>query len=119
MHQVLKQMPMIRIDLALEGSEMMKNIPLNSKLMIDVCANKDYTLVIGLKRNNHSSNLKAHCPMYHKSKDEGWFLILGNYSTEELLALKRVTGINHLCKKQQLQFTAPQALGKYIYVCFE
>lgn len=52
--------------------------------------------------------------MFLKGKDESWFLILGDIQNRELWALKRVSGINSQQKYHQLQFTAPNSLGKRI-----
>ncbi|XP_015183023.1 PREDICTED: activating signal cointegrator 1 complex subunit 3 isoform X2 [Polistes dominula] len=115
-HQVIKQMPMLCIDLTLhgnweDGNE--KKIPLqtNYNQVIDLRENEEYTLVIKMKRKNHSNALKAHCPMFQKGKDEGWFLVLGDISKRELWALRRVNGINDHHKIYQLQFTAPRNIG--------
>jgi len=111
-------MPIISVDLMLENSWDI-NIE-NRKIMlksnnddfIAVRRNEEYTLTIGLKRMNNSKVLKAYCPMFLKGKDESWFLILGDIQNKELWALKRVSGINNQQKYHQLQFTAPNSLGK-------
>ncbi|XP_014597737.1 PREDICTED: activating signal cointegrator 1 complex subunit 3 [Polistes canadensis] len=115
-HQVIKQMPMLCIDLTLhgnweDGNE--KKIPLqtNYNQVIDLRENEEYTLVIKMKRKNHSNTLKAHCPMFQKGKDEGWFLLLGDISKRELWALRRVNSINDHHRIYQLQFTAPRNIG--------
>lgn len=81
-----------------------------------VQSDTEYTLNIGLKRIYHSRTLKAHCPMFQKGKDESWFLILGDVHNKELLALKRVSGVNSQHRYHQLQFTTPRHLGKFIHV---
>ncbi|XP_043498023.1 activating signal cointegrator 1 complex subunit 3 [Polistes fuscatus] len=115
-HQVIKQMPMLCIDLTLHGNWEdcnEKKIPLqtNYNQVIDLRENEEYTLVIKMKRKNHSNTLKAHCPMFQKGKDEGWFLVLGDISKRELWALRRVNGINDHHRIYQLQFTAPRNIG--------
>lgn len=84
----------------------------NKDNLLNVRQNEDYTLTVGLKRINHSKTLKAHCPMFLKGKDESWFLILGDIQSKELWALKRVSGVNSQQRQHQLQFTAPNTLGK-------
>ncbi|XP_076632793.1 activating signal cointegrator 1 complex subunit obelus [Colletes latitarsis] len=118
-HQVIREMPILCIDLSLEGywsdGTIQKPILLQSNkpiTPIDIHKDKDYTLSIGMKRKNKSNNLKAHCPMFQKGKDECWFLVLGSIFEKELWALKRVSGINHQRKYHQLQFTAPSKLGQ-------
>ncbi|XP_078037665.1 activating signal cointegrator 1 complex subunit obelus [Augochlora pura] len=116
-YQVIKEMPILCIDVSLEGHYSdgikQKSIILKtaSTTSIDVHQDQDYTLNIGMKRRNKSNNLKVHCPMYQKGKDEGWFLVLGNTYDKELWALKRVSGINDQRKCHQLQFTTPSKLG--------
>jgi len=84
----------------------------NNDDFIAVRRNEEYTLTIGLKRMNNSKTLKAHCPMFLKGKDENWFLVLGDIQNRELWALKRISGINNQQRYHQLQFTAPNSLGK-------
>lgn len=119
-------MPMLCIKLSLESYDednddnKQKNqifIPLKSDNFdyINIHKDQDYILNIIMKRKNKSNNLKAHCPLFQKGKDEGWFLILGNISNKELLVLKRASAINEQ-RKYQLQFTAPSKLGNFIFV---
>lgn len=116
--QVILEMPVICIDLSLEGygSDEIKlksiSLQFNSSTYVDVHTDQDYILNIGMRRKNKSNNLKAHCPLFQKGKDEGWFLILGSSFEKELWALKRVNGINDQRKCHQLQFTAPSTLGQ-------
>ncbi|XP_026299668.1 activating signal cointegrator 1 complex subunit 3 isoform X2 [Apis mellifera] len=121
-YQVIKEMPMLCIKLSLESydedndNNKQKNqifIPLKSDNLdyINIHKDQDYILNIIMKRKNKSNNLKAHCPLFQKGKDEGWFLILGNVSDKELLVLKRASAINEQ-RKYQLQFTAPSKLGQ-------
>ncbi|XP_053995787.1 activating signal cointegrator 1 complex subunit 3 [Hylaeus anthracinus] len=117
-HQVIRDMPLILINLSLEGYSSdeteRKSISLQPDRVtcIDVQKDQDYILNIGMRRKNKSNNLKVHCPMFQKGKDEGWFLVLGSISEKELWALKRVSGINDQWKHHQLQFTAPSQLGQ-------
>lgn len=83
-----------------------------SKQVVQVRRNRDYTLIVGTTRKNKTANLKAHCPMFQKGKDEGWFLVLGDIERRELLALRRVSGVNGPLRNNQLMFTAPSVLGK-------
>ncbi|KYM94799.1 Activating signal cointegrator 1 complex subunit 3 [Cyphomyrmex costatus] len=116
-HQVIRDMPIISIDLMLENSRDInvekRRIMLkpNNGDSIAVQRNEEYTLTIGLKRTNNSKTLKAHCPMFLKGKDESWFLVLGDIQNRELWALKRVSGINNQQRCYQLQFTTPNSLG--------
>ncbi|CAK9814213.1 Activating signal cointegrator 1 complex subunit 3 [Anthophora plagiata] len=115
-HHVIKEMPILSITLSLEGHDENKRkfilLQSESSEYTDIHTNQAYILNIGMMRKNKSNNLKAHCPMFQKGKDEGWFLILGNICDRELLALKRASGVNEQCKCHQLQFTAPSKLGQ-------
>lgn len=118
----MKEMPMLCIDLSLEmddGKQKFKSLKSNDSDYINIHKDQDYILHIAMKRKNKSNNLKAHCPLFQKGKDECWFLVLGNISDRELLALKRVCGINEQRMSHQLQFTAPSNLGNFIflYIC--
>ncbi|XP_023246702.1 activating signal cointegrator 1 complex subunit 3 [Copidosoma floridanum] len=118
-HQVAKEMPILCIDLALQGdlesTEKEKKIEIAEsadKKYISLHRDSEYTLVVGTKRKNHSqSQLRAHCPRFHRPKDEGWFLILGDVENRELWALKRVAGINGPRKMHYLQFKTPSCPG--------
>lgn len=79
---------------------------------LEVHRDQQYTLVVGTKRKNHSQSLKAHCPRFHRGKDEGWFLVLGDVDNRELLALKRISGVNGPRKVHYLQFVTPPNQGK-------
>ncbi|XP_076671425.1 activating signal cointegrator 1 complex subunit obelus [Andrena cerasifolii] len=117
-YQVTRDMPILCVDLRLEGhwfngvTEKSVLLQSNNRNYIDVHQDQDYILNVGMCRRNRSSNLRAHCPMFHKGKDEGWFLVLGSIDDNELWALKRVSGINDHRKCHQLQFRAPSQLGR-------
>ncbi|KAK6148524.1 hypothetical protein DH2020_019436 [Rehmannia glutinosa] len=55
-------------------------------------------------------------PRYPKSKEEGWWLVVGDTKTNQLLAIKRVT----LQRKSRvkLDFTAPTEPGKKTYTLY-
>ncbi|XP_032669372.1 activating signal cointegrator 1 complex subunit 3 isoform X2 [Odontomachus brunneus] len=116
-HRVIREMPIISVNLTLEST--IHDEILRRKIIfksedddpIDVQKNEYCTLIVGLKRNNRSKTLKAHSPMFLKGKDEGWFLILGDVPNKELLALKRVSGVNDQQRYHQLQFHVPDGLG--------
>ncbi|XP_012272228.1 activating signal cointegrator 1 complex subunit 3 [Orussus abietinus] len=117
-HRVIKDMPIISIKLTLRGSwadgdsEKPLPQPNQSCSYVDVYQDEEYTLIIDMKRINHSNNLKAYCPKYQKGKDEGWFLILGNVRRKELWALKRTAGVRNRIVQNHLQFTAPSHLER-------
>ncbi|KAJ3077291.1 activating signal cointegrator 1 complex subunit [Podochytrium sp. JEL0797] len=63
----------------------------------EVDCGKEYEARIQLRRNRmppHSSGskeLRMHCPKFPKAQYEGWFVVLGNERTDEVVALKRVS----------------------------
>lgn len=59
---------------------------------------------------------KVHCTKFSKIKDEGWFLILGDSSKAELLALKRCSYRN-IKSIHPITFTAPKKLGNFFQNC--
>jgi len=55
----------------------------------------------------------VYAPLYPKPKDEGWWLVVGNPSANELKAIKRVTfGADATAK---LEFDAPEKAGDYTW----
>ncbi|KAL7288666.1 hypothetical protein TKK_0017394 [Trichogramma kaykai] len=116
--EVAKEMPILCVDLCIQnGSDSEDHIENKIELRRNVCnyidvkADHMYTLVVGTKRKNYSKSLKAHCPRFHRPKDEGWFLVLGDIKERELWALKRISGVNHR-KTHYLTFMPPSNLGK-------
>lgn len=112
-------MPVLCIDLFLQGDlelgEGEKKIELSSKASekyIELLPETEYTLVVGTRRKNYLKTIKAHCPQFHRAKDEGWFLVLGDIQRRELWAMKRVSGINGPRKTHYLQFNTPANSGK-------
>lgn len=111
-------MPAIIVDLTIlsdfEQEKHERRIGTTSKsknITINLQKNQEYTLCIGTRRKNPSS-LRVHCPKFHRGKDEGWFIVLGDIKRRELIALKRVSGVNGSRKKHFLQFSTPSSLGK-------
>ena len=118
----MKEMPIICLEVSLQGSDEEESdnkiisLQTKSNKCTDVYENRDYTFTVTMSRKNRSSNLKAHSPCFLRGKDEGWFLVLGDISQQELWALKRVSGISGPKRSNQLQFTAPSSPGKlFIY----
>ncbi|KAK3440303.1 hypothetical protein EUGRSUZ_B00583 [Eucalyptus grandis] len=54
------------------------------------------------KTNRRRSTSRAFAPRFPKVKDEAWWLVLGNTSTSELYALKRVSFTDHLVTHMKL-----------------
>ena len=117
-------MPIITIEVSIEGDlsseESVKKLNLSSKIKdhTDILQSKEYTLIIGTRRKNYLQSLKVNCPRFHRGKDEGWLLILADIKQRELLALKRISGVNNVKRNYYLQFCAPSNLGKRLYIYF-
>lgn len=60
---------------------------------------------------------KAHSPRFPKAKDEGWWLVLGEVDSKELLALKRV-GVVRRRNRTSLTFLSPDTACRKIYTVF-
>uniref|UniRef100_A0A7N9CSH8 Activating signal cointegrator 1 complex subunit 3 n=1 Tax=Macaca fascicularis TaxID=9541 RepID=A0A7N9CSH8_MACFA len=89
---------------------------------IKLHADQEYVLQVSLQRVHfgfHKGKPEscAVTPRFPKSKDEGWFLILGEVDKRELIALKRVGYIrNH--HVASLSFYTPEIPGRYIYTLY-
>ena len=60
---------------------------------------------------------KVFSPRFPKPKDEGWFAVLGEIETREVIALKRISYIrNH--STAQLAFYTPETEGRVIYTLY-
>ncbi|KAM1340459.1 hypothetical protein ACFX2H_038850 [Malus domestica] len=64
---------------------------------------KSHSLNIRLVKTNYRQNKsRAFTPRFPKVKNEAWWLVLGNTSTSELYALKRVSFSDHLVTHMEL-----------------
>ncbi|CAJ1975360.1 unnamed protein product [Sphenostylis stenocarpa] len=78
----------------------------------DTDGERSHTLNIRLEKINsrrHSS--RAFVPRFPKIKEEQWWLVLGNTSTSELYALKRVSFSDHLVTSMKLPQTPASLQG--------
>uniref|UniRef100_A0A5F9D635 Activating signal cointegrator 1 complex subunit 3 n=1 Tax=Oryctolagus cuniculus TaxID=9986 RepID=A0A5F9D635_RABIT len=89
---------------------------------IKLHADQEYVLQVSLRRVHFGfyKGKQESCavtPRFPKSKDEGWFLILGEVDKRELIALKRVGYIrNH--HVVSLSFYTPEMPGRYIFTLY-
>ena len=60
---------------------------------------------------------KAYAPHFPKPKDEGWFALLGEVETKEVLALKRLPYVRGH-STTQLAFYSPEEKGRVIYTLY-
>ncbi|KAL8523831.1 hypothetical protein ACS0TY_013704 [Phlomoides rotata] len=83
-----------------------------------VRAGEDISLKVSLERDlqGRTEVGAVDAPRYPKSKEEGWWLVVGDTKTNQLLAIKRVT----LQRKSRvkLDFTAPTEPGKKTYTLY-
>jgi len=62
---------------------------------------------------------RAYAPHFAKPKDEGWFLVLGETETRDVVAMKRVTCTrNKRSMSASMTFFAPELPCKVIYTLF-
>ena len=85
----------------------------------DIRAGGNVTLQVTLERdetNLPSGAGPVHAPRYPNHREEGWWLAIGDSSTDQLLAIKRVVLQKRACLK--LEFTAAAEAGKKDYMVF-
>lgn len=63
-----------------------------------------------------SQQYTVHAPLYPKSKPEGWWLVIGDPKTNNLLSIKRLTMQEK--SKARLNFMAPDEPGEYTYLLY-
>ncbi|KAF0895374.1 hypothetical protein E2562_012405 [Oryza meyeriana var. granulata] len=85
----------------------------------DIRAGDNVTVQVTLERdmtNLPSEVGPVHAPRYPKPKEEGWWLVIGDSSTNQLLAIKRVA----LQKRARvkLEFTAASEAGRKEYMIY-
>ncbi|GAV70037.1 DEAD domain-containing protein/Helicase_C domain-containing protein/Sec63 domain-containing protein [Cephalotus follicularis] len=69
----------------------------------DADGGESFSLNVRLEKNNsRKKTSRAFVPRFPKSKDEAWWMVLGNTTTSELYALKRVSFDDHLVTKIEL-----------------
>nr|KAJ0203753.1 hypothetical protein LSAT_V11C500237010 [Lactuca sativa] len=100
LQQDLQHFPRIQVKLKIQGR--------------DVGA----SLNIRLERSNSNrrKSSRAFTPRFPKLKDEAWWLVLGNSSTSELHALKRVSFTNNVVTRMKLPPTATNIQGMKLFL---
>lgn len=63
------------------------------------------------------SDFKAHAPYFPKAKSEGWWMVLGDTDSGELLALKRIGNVRS-STRTSLSFYTPETEGRKIYTLY-
>lgn len=86
----------------------------------DIGPGENVTLQVTLERELEgqppSEVGRVHAPRYPKEKEEGWWLVVGDTGTNQLLAIKRVSVQRR--SKVKLVFTAPTELGKKSFMIY-
>lgn len=84
----------------------------------NIRAGADVTLQVTLERDleGRSDVGPVVAPRYPKAKEEGWWLVVGDVKTNQLLAIKRVSLQRK--SKVKLDFTAPADAGKKSYTLY-
>lgn len=86
--------------------------PVESGKRMNIPAGSEYTLLVEIKILNRVIPTKAHAPKFSKSKDVGWFMMLGSVEQWELIALKRNANTRYRTTSSKLAFTTPTMSGK-------
>ncbi|EDW80628.1 uncharacterized protein Dwil_GK11465 [Drosophila willistoni] len=126
MYRVIQDLPEMSVQISVEGRFMEEDyakrslsLEVGSKAMwMPLHANEDYVLSIDMQRLNVTGKRRApgqpftvHCPKYPKPKNEAWFLTLGSQSSDELLAMKRVT-VRGMRSANRISFQATPKRGR-------
>ncbi|KAL3845926.1 hypothetical protein ACJIZ3_003329 [Penstemon smallii] len=84
----------------------------------NVTAGDDVSVHVTLKRDleGRAEVGPVDAPRYPKTKEEGWWLVVGDTKTNQLLAIKRVTLQRN--SRVKLDFTAPAEAGKKTYTLY-
>ncbi|PIA32529.1 hypothetical protein AQUCO_04400019v1 [Aquilegia coerulea] len=84
----------------------------------NVMVGEDVTLHVTLERDleGRSDVGPVDAPRYPKAKEEGWWLVVGDSKTNQLLAIKRVSLQRK--SKVKLEFAAPTEAGKKSYTLY-
>lgn len=72
-----------------------RNEPLENELLEE---GGEAQLIVSLRRVNHSNNKTVLMNNFSKMKECGWFLVVANPDSEEVICLKRVT-LNRMTQK--------------------
>jgi len=67
--------------------------------------------------HDNLSDLRAYAPRFPKVKDEGWWVILGEVDSRELLALKRLGGVREK-SRVSLALYVPKEPCRKIYTVY-
>lgn len=89
-------------------------VNLTTHLQSSYVSGEEALLKVDLSRMNKPPLNGAYTPRFPKRKDEGWWLVLGDPETGELIALRRLN-FPYKNTKTTLSFDVPDESGIYIY----
>ncbi|KAI9137398.1 SNRNP200 protein [Paraphysoderma sedebokerense] len=83
----------------------------------EITTTSSVTLHIALERDTDSDEVEpVIAPYFPHSKDEGWWIVVGDVTNKSLVAIKRVTLSNKLNVK--MEFNSPETVGQVTYKLF-
>ncbi|CAL4069160.1 unnamed protein product, partial [Meganyctiphanes norvegica] len=124
--KTLQQLPLLNISMVVNGTDNQRGTQLNirsteenrvEKDWIQVRGDQEYTLAVTLHRVNRNRDTKVHAPKFPKPKDEGWFIVLGEANSGELLSLKRSPPVRGR-STYTLSFRTPKAPGRAVLTLY-
>ncbi|EDO46714.1 predicted protein [Nematostella vectensis] len=132
-HSVLRRLPMLALSIKLRGAweegdgAKKAEKPVRTDLVglhdnwVTVHADQEYAMKVSLKRLSASfrvsTDAKVHAPCFPKVQTEGWWLVLGDTDTGELMALKRLGPVQGTTTAT-LSFYTPEEEGRKILTVY-
>ncbi|XP_050739858.1 activating signal cointegrator 1 complex subunit 3-like [Eriocheir sinensis] len=127
-HRTLQHLPRVAVSVYVRGRRGHAHVNVNVALgggrgdsgastEVEVEAGQEYTLAVTLTRLNRAHDLRVHTQKFPKPKDEGWFLVLGEAESGDLVALRRVSGVRGR-STYQLSFKTPTNTGRSVLTLY-
>lgn len=132
-YQILNRLPQIEVSFSIKGcweggngqhevrffDSSSQGDRLQDQRWMQVHADQNYVIQVNLARINKfkRNDSRAFAPKFPKSKDEGWFLIIGHVDGNELIALKRVPYVRGK-SSAQISVFMPEKTGRVIYTVY-
>ncbi|PRP78838.1 activating signal cointegrator 1 complex subunit 3 [Planoprotostelium fungivorum] len=108
LHQVL---PEDRIREVIDVVSILPRVELRVQMKNEALGGTEMTVRVEMNRISRNPTRGVHCPRFPKMKDEGWWIVLGDSDTGELLALRRLT-FNTKKSSTSLSFRTPDVGGE-------
>lgn len=115
--EVVNRYPSIDLEFELESDDAVDTATVpDERKLIGLSGPSSVTLNITLARDAASPSLPVPAPFYPKTKDEGWWLVVGKADSRQLLSIKRLTLLSrYACR---LEFDATESgLYKLYLMC--